>query len=312
MQRALLSSRPRTSLPFYLNSNQRTWSSPQGLRFNNSSADSNADITPIDLEYDAVLPPHTVRSSRPLVILHGLFGSKRNWGGLCKQFGKELHRPIYALDLRNHGHSPHALPHTYPAMAADLLHFFKKHHFEKISLLGHSMGGKAAMAVALSDALPPGLLEHLIIVDIAPSKGSLSPEFQRYIEVMHQIEQAHISTRKEADQMMKSVEPDPSVRAFLLTNLVGSAPLKFRVPVDTIRSSLDALGDFPYDSCSQRWEGKTLFIKGEHSRYINNRNQSNLEQFFPNMKLEHLPTGHWVHAEKPNEFKQLVLDFVRS
>ncbi|PIL35642.1 hypothetical protein GSI_02371 [Ganoderma sinense ZZ0214-1] len=96
-------------------------------------------VKPIELHYDKVIPPDGNATDRPLVILHGLFGTKRNFGSLSKAFAKDLGRPVYTLDLRNHGTSPHAEPHSYPAMATDVLRFFKMHHLSNVSLLGHSM-----------------------------------------------------------------------------------------------------------------------------------------------------------------------------
>ncbi|THH17065.1 hypothetical protein EW146_g3676 [Bondarzewia mesenterica] len=216
-------------------------------------------------------------------------------------------------DLRNHGSSPHAEPMTYEAMAADVLHFCENHSLSNISLLGHSMGGKVAMSLALSATLPSDLLTHLIIADIAPSRGALSPEFQSYVRAMREIEEKAVSSRKEAQEILTSYESDPVIRAFLLTNLdTKTHPLKFRIPLDIVGSSIPNIGSFPYQPGERTWNGKTLFIKGTKSKFINNRNLPVAKQFFPNMSLRTLDADHWVHAERPNEFRQFVEDFIQD
>jgi len=236
---------------------------------------------------------------------------RRNWLSLSKAFHRDLQQPVYTLDLRNHGSSPHARPMNYEAMTTDVLHFLRSHSLLNVSLLGHSMGGKVAMAVALSPELPTDAIEHLIVADIAPSSAALSTEFQGYIEAMHKIEQTKINSRREAQDILAPYEPDPMTRAFLLTNLdAASQPFKFRVPLDIIGSSIPDLGSFPHQPGERSWHGKTLFVKGAKSKYINKNNIPIAKEFFPIMSLETLDTGHWVHAEKPNEFKKIVVDFV--
>ncbi|TFK45823.1 alpha/beta-hydrolase [Heliocybe sulcata] len=267
--------------------------------------------TPVDLEYDAYGSAR--EKSGALVILHGLFGSKRNWVSLAKAFEKDLRTPVYALDLRNHGSSPHAEPMTYAAMAEDVLNFCQKHSLSNISLLGHSMGGKVVMAVALHPSLPPMLLSHLVVADIAPSRARLSSEFEAYLRAMYRIETSQLQTKKEAQEILKEIEQDPMVRAFLLTNLASDTPpLRFRIPINILMGCIPEIGSFPYAPGERQWDGKTLFIKGTKSNYINKNNIPIAEQFFPNMELEHLDAGHWVHAERPNEFRKLVTDFVAS
>ncbi|KAH9966933.1 alpha/beta-hydrolase [Lactifluus volemus] len=268
-------------------------------------------IPPVDLRYDVLCPKDSSKVERPLVILHGLFGMKRNWSSLSKAFLRDLQRPVYALDLRNHGSSPHARPMNYEAMAADVLHFLRSHSLSNVSLLGHSMGGKVAMAVALSPELPDDAIEHLIVADITPSSAELSTEFQGYIEAMNKIEQSGINSRREAQDILTPYEPDPTTRAFLLTNLNTTIqPFKFQVPLDIIGASIPEVGGFPYRPGERSWGGSTLFVKGTKSKYINKHNLPVAKVYFPRMSLEMLDAGHWVHAEKPNEFKKLVIDFI--
>ncbi|KAF8173057.1 mitochondrial protein [Pholiota molesta] len=293
---------------------------------------------PVELEYNVIVPEDGNATEKPLVILHGLFGSKRNWMSICKALHRDMpHRPIYALDLRNHGTSPHATPMTYEAMASDVHRFIEDKGLKGVALLGHSMGGKVAMTYALSTKetnVPADTLSHLIVADIAPSIGKLSDEFMTYIKAMQKIEALPpgvIKTRTDADIRLKAYEPDLSIRQFLLTNLklpshsrtnphheVGEDRAKFIVPLDILSQSIDALGSFPYeynaadDSVPTTWDGPTLAVKGSKSAYINHRNLPAFRAFFPHMRLEQLDAGHWVHAEKPTEFRKLVVDFLNN
>ncbi|KAF4613843.1 hypothetical protein D9613_008090 [Agrocybe pediades] len=296
-----------------------------------------SDVVPVELSYTSFVPENGNATEGPLVILHGLFGSKRNWGSICKALHRDMpDRPIYALDLRNHGTSPHVKPHTYDAMARDVEKFIEEKGLKDVALLGHSMGGKTAMAYALSTKernVPPGTLSKLIVVDIAPSIGSLSPEFKKYTEAMQKIEDLPagvIKTRTDADHRLRAYEEDMSVRQFLLTNLHlpshsrtakhdGSPEkAKFIVPLSILSHSIGDLGSFPYQYNAEdntvpvTWDGPTLALKGTMSAYINRKNIPALNAFFPNVRLEELDTGHWVHAEKPTEFRKLVVDFLNQ
>ncbi|KAJ6536719.1 Alpha/Beta hydrolase protein [Mycena vulgaris] len=269
--------------------------------------------TPIDLHFTSQVPPNSDnKTSGAIVILHGLFGSSRNWGAHSRSFARNLNRPIYALDLRNHGASDHARPMTYSAMAADVIHFIREHSLSDVALIGHSMGGKVAMTVALDSTLPASTLSNLVVVDIAPSKGELSNEFKGYIKAMRLIEAANVSNRKEALEILHEYEKDPALCAFLLTNLVQHPNAShFRIPVDLIGDSIHEMGSFPFTPEETQWTGKTLFIKGSKSRFINRHNTEIAEKFFPKMRIETLDTAHWVHSEKPLEFSKLVEDFVQ-
>ncbi|KAJ7771046.1 alpha/beta-hydrolase [Mycena maculata] len=224
--------------------------------------------TPIDLHFTSQFPSNN-RTSGAIVILHGLFGSARNWGAHSRTFARNLKRPVYALDLRNHGASAHARPMTYSAMAADVIHFMQHHSLSDVSLIGHSMGGKVAMTVALnSSSLPASTLSNLVVVDIAPARGELSEQFKSYVTAMKKIEAAKVSSRKEALEILNQYEKNPDVCAFLLTNLVQRPNAShFRIPVDLIADSIAEMGTFPFTPEEAQWEGRTLFIKGSKSRY---------------------------------------------
>ncbi|KAL4062886.1 alpha beta-hydrolase [Scleroderma citrinum] len=270
-------------------------------------------IPSVPLAYDKYIPLNGNETERPLVILHGFFGAKRNWQSLSKAFMRDLQRPVYALDLRNHGSSPHARPMTYLHMAADVLDFLHKFSLSNISLLGHSMGGKVAMSLALHPETPVDILTHLIVSDIAPIRAKPSQDTIQHFEGMEQIETGGITNRKDADKILEGYEKDPSVRAFLLTNLdVNShcSPLRFKVPIDILKEGRPEIESFPWVPGERTFNGRTLFVKGTKSKFINRHNIPVIKEFFPGAIIGELDTGHWVHAERPDEFRKLVLDFM--
>ncbi|KAL0253786.1 hypothetical protein I308_101162 [Cryptococcus tetragattii IND107] len=292
--------------------------------YSHRQAPSIEEQVPVQLAYDVVEPsnPFPEAAGQSLVICHGLFGSKQNWRSLAKAFAAKLGMPVYTLDLRNHGHSPHASPHTYSAMAADIHQFFVSHKLTSgVNLLGHSMGGKAVMALALnSDLNRP--LRSLISVDMSPARGKISPEFASYTDAMMDIEKAQVKTKHEADVILQKTEPTLSVRQFLLTNTrLSKSPfphLTFRIPLALLSAAIPNIGDFPYSppppvsAKSPQWNGPVLFIKGEQSKYLNKGNIPVASSFFPQMRLEVLDAGHWVHAEKPIETVELVRSFIQG
>ncbi|KAG8947944.1 hypothetical protein FRC04_010141 [Tulasnella sp. 424] len=171
------------------------------------------------------------------------------------------------------------------------------------------------MAAALSPDLPPEVLSKLIVVDMSPARGPISDEFKTYLKAMKEIEHKRVKSRKEADDVLQAYEPDVSVRQFLLTNLdrapTGATPhQKFRIPLDILDKGIDGIGDFPYEPDHRKWEGKTLFVKGSKSKYINRRNIPIAKEYFPNMEMITLEAGHWVHAEQPVEFVNRVSEFI--
>ncbi|GAA5982472.1 hypothetical protein JCM10908_006661 [Rhodotorula pacifica] len=264
---------------------------------------------PVPLSSEKQASP-TASSQPPVVVLHGLFGSKQNWRSLAKGMAKRLERDVITLDLRNHGHSPHRRECSYEDLAADVKAFIEQE--EKLSdcvLVGHSMGGKVAMALALGGCDP---ISKLVVVDISPAVGKISPEFQAYVTAMNQIQDAKVHSRKEADDLLQATESDLGVRQFLLTNLdraSPSDPYHFRIPLHFLQNAIDEIGAFPYTPGERVFEKPSLFLKGSKSKYINSRNIPVIKQFFPNAQLETLDAGHWVHAERPKEFVELLADF---
>ncbi|PWN51374.1 alpha/beta-hydrolase [Violaceomyces palustris] len=309
--------------------------------FSSSSSSNLNEIKPkgesVELDFETFHPSiqrdqggGVAAALRPesVVVCHGLFGSKQNWRSLGKSMAGRFGVPVYTLDLRNHGTSPHVEGISYADMANDVLGFIRQKGLKRVGLIGHSMGGKVVQALTLSPSLPKGLVSHLVSVDMAPARGPISKEFEEYIEGMLEIERSQVRTRSEADKILEKIEKDLGVRQFLLTNLHRNPPesptWSFRIPVETIKRNLSQIGDFPYDPPGYQgddagkrevrsWEdGKVLFIKGAKSKYINRRNIPTCEAYFPGKKLSVMDTGHWCQAERPNEFVDIVDKFFRG
>ncbi|KAF2854297.1 alpha/beta-hydrolase [Plenodomus tracheiphilus IPT5] len=249
----------------------------------------------------------------PIVMIHGLFGSKRNNQSVANVFARTLARPVYALDTRNHGDSPHHKTHNYTAMATDVESFLVKHNLQNPTLIGHSMGAKIVMTMALRN---PDCCANIIPVDNAPVDAALSSDFPKYAQGMRAVEAARPKSMKEADAVLQPFAQDLAVRQFLLTNLVRGepgAPLKFRIPVHVLSRALDDMADFPYrDPEETRFDKRALFIRGTRSRYVSDETLPVIGRFFPRFELVDVECGHWVISEKPEEFINAVVEFLRG
>ncbi|KAJ3105939.1 hypothetical protein HDU97_007285 [Phlyctochytrium planicorne] len=255
-------------------------------------------------------------SNIPLVILHGLFGSKQNWRSLSKALAQRLESRVIAVDLRNHGESPHSPIHTFDAMGDDLRLLLKDLKIDHANLMGHSMGGKTAMHYALSYQEQ---INKLVVVDIAPSLQRLTSVFGNYVKQMKKIDQAKVRKPAEADSILsetikESRQKELSVRQFILTNLKESpdGTLKFRVNLDALGRSLDEdISGFPIGSTGVTYDRDTLFIRGTRADYIPPKSKVDIDRLFPKAKIVDIDAGHWVHAEKPEEFVTTIIDFLK-
>ncbi|KAI5803221.1 Alpha/Beta hydrolase protein [Geopyxis carbonaria] len=241
--------------------------------------------------------------------MHGLFGSKQNNRSISKALARDCNSTVYALDLRNHGESPHTKRHDYECMAADVEDFIRAHKLDRPILIGHSMGGKAAMAVSLRNG---DLISKVVCVDNAPVEATLASSFGSYIQAMRRIEEGEIKTRSGADTILAEYEKNIDVRHFLMTNLIRSdSPyLKWRIPVRILGNALDKMGSFPYHPDKVRFDKPTLFIRGTKSHYVPDEVLPVIGRFFPLFQVKDVDAGHWLIAEKPNEFKEHVLEFL--
>lgn len=242
----------------------------------------------------------------PLVILHGLLGSSGNWHTLarsvfCRYF------TVYTVDQRNHGRSPHSDQIDYPAMAADLLRFFEDHGIDKSLLIGHSMGGKTAMEFALSH---PGRVERLLVVDVAPKAYPASHE--QIIEALREVDLSQASSRADIDHALADRIPDPPVRRFLLKNLSYSTTkgqYEWELNLDAIHKHYARLNEGIENG--RTFEGPSLFVRGGNSDYIAEKDEKAVKKLFPNAEFKTIEeAGHWVHADQPEDFAEVAVDFL--
>ncbi|MEM7507946.1 MAG: alpha/beta fold hydrolase [Pseudomonadota bacterium] len=241
--------------------------------------------------------PEGTEQAPPLVIAHGLYGSARNFNSLGKKLAAG--RRVIMVDMRNHGSSPWAEAMTYSAMAADLADAVERLASEPALVLGHSMGGKAAMALALSR---PDLVAALVVADIAPVSYDHSHE--GYIDAMLSVDLSRVARRSDAEPMLAGSVPEPMLRSFLLQNLlIEDGRARWRLNLDVLKTDLPNLMDWPATWPHQSFDGPTLFLHGGASDYVTKEMHPAIRKLFPKVEFETLAgTGHWLHAEKPTAF----------
>ncbi|EJW76538.1 hydrolase [Wuchereria bancrofti] len=241
----------------------------------------------------------------PVVILHGLFGQKTNWRSIANNLRRLLRTVIFTLDLRNHGNSPWHPTMTYAEMANDEV-------LQKVHLLGHSMGGKTAMRVALmkdSDVR----LESLIVEDIAPKAYNFSTSFSRIIEAMKSIDLT--CDRAGIEQELALTVADKTTRLFLLTNLVprDQHTYSWRLNLDSIGYHIGEICGSAGIENKSAYNGRCLFVSGGVSKYVMPSDHALILKQFPNTQFSVIPNAsHWVHAEKPHEFTDIITKFILS
>ncbi|MEO9476919.1 MAG: alpha/beta fold hydrolase [Cyclobacteriaceae bacterium] len=246
----------------------------------------------------------TLGEGQPLIILHGLFGSADNWQTLGKEFAKNF--KVYLVDLRNHGNSPHSDEFNYDLLSEDLKELIDDEGLQKVLLLGHSMGGKTAMTFATSF---PEMVDKLIVVDIGPKK--YPPHHENVYNGFHSVDMESLASRKDADDQLSKTIGDFGIRQFILKNLSRNSDGSFewKINLDSLTKNAHEVGR-PLDA-SDRFEGATLFIGGAKSGYIKTEDHDLIKSHFPMAQIEMIEgAGHWVHAEKPRELYQTVIDFL--
>ncbi len=233
-----------------------------------------------------------------LLIVHGLFGSARNWGAIAKRMSDS--REVIAVDLRNHGESPWAPTHSYADLAGDLAEIANAEG-GGLDVLGHSMGGKAAMMLALS---APELVGRLLVADIAPVAYAHSQT--PLIDAMRSLDITAVKTRGEADAALSAKIETPGVRAFLLQSLdLRADPPRWRLNLDVLAQEMGAITGWP-DPVG-RYDGATLFLSGALSDYVLPEHRVPIKALFPNAKFSKIPNvGHWLHAEAPRPFEETL------
>lgn len=241
---------------------------------------------------------------RPLVIIHGLFGSSKNWITNAKELSKNAH--VYAIDVRNHGDSFHSSSHTIQEMVQDLKEFLILHNLKNPILLGHSMGGLNALLFALTY---PEMIHSLVVVDIAPRSYTLNYESEFAALSM---DVSYYESRQSIDEDMKKFLPDTFIRQFLQMNLDKTdIGYKWKLNVDTLKNSRDALGLNLTDT--MRFAKKSLFILGGQSEYIRQEDTLLIQKYFPSVTIKTiLEAGHYLHYTHSKEFLQIVSEFIRA
>ncbi|GAA0310662.1 alpha/beta fold hydrolase [Rhodovulum strictum] len=239
----------------------------------------------------------------PILIAHGLFGSARNWGVIAKRLSDS--RQVIAVDMRNHGASPWAARHRYADLAADLAEVIAAHG-GRADVLGHSMGGKAAMVLTLGQ---PALVNRLVVADIAPVAYGHSQN--HLIAAMRALKLDHLTRRGEADEALATQITDPATRAFLLQSLdLKVQPPEWRLNLDVLEAEMAQITGWPED-ITGRFDGPALFLSGAASDYVRPEHRAQIRTLFPAARFAKIPgAGHWLHAEKPREFEAAVRAFL--
>lgn len=240
----------------------------------------------------------------PLIVAHGLFGAARNWRGLAKRMAAG--RRAVAVDMRNHGASPHDPVHDYHAMADDLAEVIEAEG-GRAAVLGHSMGGKAAMMLAQTR---PELVERLIVADIAPVAYDHS--LSHHVAAMRSIDLAGLTRRSEVEKALSARIPEPGVAGFLAQSAdLTAEPPRWTLNLDALDDQMDLIVGYPDENGI--YDGPALFLHGGKSDYVTPDAHERIQSLFPAALFETLEgTGHWLHAEKPREFIAAVSGFLKD
>lgn len=244
----------------------------------------------------------------PLIVLHGLFGSGRNWNTVSTRLGAD-HR-VYALDLRNHGNSPWADAMSYYDLAEDVAGFINEHKLAPAAVLGHSVGGKTAMVLALERGQ---LVDRLIVVDIAPVRYGGS-DLEYYLRAMQETGLAGLKRRDEVEAQLRDKVKEAGIRSFLMQNLVyRNQHFEWRINLRALASNFPQLADFPTAAETRVYGGKTLFLSGRLSDYVRPDHHPAIRRMFPKAEFEVIDdAGHWVHADQPERLVERVLGFLQQ
>ena len=244
-------------------------------------------------------------TGQPLVILHGLLGSLDNWHTLSRAFASSFR--VLAVDQRNHGRSPHSDVFSYDAMAEDLTELLDHLKIPSVRLLGHSMGGKTAMQFALSN---PSRVDKLIVVDIAPREyPRLHDEI---LDAFASVDVSAATSRQQVDDALSKRIPDFAVRQFLMKNLTRDSAGAF-----TWKANLHSIGknyaEIAREIASEvRFSGPTLFVKADRVDYVLDSDAPMIKKLFPNAQIVGVDAGHWIHAEAPTVFADIVMSFLHG
>ena len=242
---------------------------------------------------------------RPVLILHGLFGSSRNWQGIARSLSDTCR--VITVDCRNHGQSFHAPSMRYEEMADDVLALVKQLDLHDGILMGHSMGGKVAMTLTLSQ---PNYFSALVSVDIAPVNYRFT--FSNLLKAMQTLPLAELSNRQQAEQHMRQTIDDPTLVGFILQNLVkDDSGFAWRINLPAIADNMSSISGFPEALRDRQNDLPALFVGGSLSDYLHERHAADIHHNFPNSEVRLIEgAGHWPHAEQTTEFLECLNSFI--
>lgn len=244
-------------------------------------------------------------SGKPLLILHGFLGMSDNWKTLGTQYAT-LGYEVHMLDLRNHGRSFHSEEFNYEVMVQDVVAYCNEKQLENINIIGHSMGGKVAMLLAVKH---PELIRKLIVGDIGSKY--YAPHHQDILAGLNAVDFSKKPSRTEVDAIVAQYIPDFGTRQFLMKSLYWQTPeqLAFRFNLPVFNKEIEHIGTaLPANA---HFEKPTLFIRGGHSNYIKDEDWQDIQKYFPNAVLATIPNvGHWLHAENPKAFFEITSEFL--
>ncbi|MFG6529839.1 MULTISPECIES: alpha/beta fold hydrolase [unclassified Sulfitobacter] len=243
-------------------------------------------------------------ADRPtLLIVHGLYGSGRNWGVIAKRLADERH--VVTVDMRNHGSSPHHDTHSYPEMAQDLAEVIEQLG-GPVDICGHSMGGKAVMMLALTR---PKLLRRVIVADIAPVTYGHTQ--QMFIDAMRGVDLTGVERRSDAEAQLASAGVERALQSFF-TQSLDLPGKRWRLNLDALEAEMPKIVGWPEDMTGQ-FTGPTLFLSGGASDYVQPEHREPIKALFPQARFAKIPgAGHWLHAEKPREFEATLRIFLNT
>eukprot|EP00188_Purpureofilum_apyrenoidigerum_P002279 Plantae.Rhodophyta-Purpureofilum_apyrenoidigerum.ctg23981.p1 GENE.Plantae.Rhodophyta-Purpureofilum_apyrenoidigerum.ctg23981~~Plantae.Rhodophyta-Purpureofilum_apyrenoidigerum.ctg23981.p1 ORF type:complete len:314 (-),score=53.96 Plantae.Rhodophyta-Purpureofilum_apyrenoidigerum.ctg23981:689-1630(-) len=295
----------------------RAWMSSMGLSEKIASISCSSESSTVPLAF-AVLPAKEEPRKQlpPIVLLHGLLGSQMTYRSLVKRSDFAPFRQVYAVDLRNHGQSPHVSDMDLVIMSRDVARFLDDEEMKQACIIGHSVGGKVAMILALEQ---PDRVSELVVMDIAPSDSrDRSNTIVGAVQAMHDIDLDEFQSRRDIDTaFQKHGIREERLRQFLSTNVVPNSQLpgsyKWKLHIEAIHKSLPALQSFPKISPERTYQGPSLFVYGEKSDMLGREDASDIRKKFPRATIRKISkAGHWLQADNPDEFCRALSEFLSS
>jgi pimeloyl-ACP methyl ester carboxylesterase len=261
-----------------------------------------------------VLHSKIIGEGKPFIILHGFLGMGDNWKSLGKKFS-EFGYQVHLLDQRNHGRSFQHVEFNYSLMAGDLKEYCETYHLDNVVLLGHSMGGKTAMYFATAN---PEMITNLVVADIAPKAyPQHHHDILKALSLLNfsnsSVEGSQIKSRGQADEVLSAYVKDIGRRLFLLKNLYWKekGQLGLRINLQVLIEKIDEIGKALPEGAT--YNGETLFVRAGTSGYIDELDEISIVNHFPNVKISTIENaGHWLHADSPVKFMEIVLNFLQE